>query len=124
MNQNGRLCIFTTDLFPADIPNPPAGKPVVSQVTKESLVLSWSGPNYDGGSPITNYRVEMSKAGLDKWKVLTSNCKVTIKGGVSHPSGAGLSEFGISVDVSIRVWFSKVALSATFRFNKLRVSRI
>ncbi|XP_064598292.1 titin-like isoform X2 [Liolophura sinensis] len=60
-----------------DVPNPPAGKPHVSSVTKTSIILTWYGPAYDGGSQITNYRVEMCKCKDQMWKTLTSTCKNT-----------------------------------------------
>lgn len=54
--------------------------PFVSQLTPSSLVLSWSGPSYDGGSQITDYVVEMQSFGpaeSGEWSVLTSECKDT-----------------------------------------------
>ncbi len=60
----------------ADKPNPPVGQPAASHITGTSLTLSWYGPSYDGGSIVTDYRVEMSKAEDMAWKTLTSNCKV------------------------------------------------
>lgn len=63
-----------------DRPEHPASGPYVSQLTPSSLVLSWSGPSYDGGSPITEYIVEMQSFGPSEstdWSVLTSKCKDT-----------------------------------------------
>ncbi|XP_053469942.1 myosin light chain kinase, smooth muscle-like isoform X2 [Ictalurus furcatus] len=61
-------------------PERPASCPFVSQLTPSSLVLSWSGPSYDGGSPIADYVVEMQSFGPAEsgdWTVLTSECKDT-----------------------------------------------
>ncbi|XP_013793829.1 twitchin-like, partial [Limulus polyphemus] len=41
-----------------DKPDPPEGRPVVSDVDWKSCVLSWQPPKHDGGSPITKYVIE------------------------------------------------------------------
>ena len=58
------------------MPDPPVGEPSVSDVTLRSVTLSWYGPAYDGGCPITNYRVELCDAEDQEWKPVTSSCKV------------------------------------------------
>ena len=63
-------------LILSDKPNPPAGSPCASKVKETSLTLSWYGPSYDGGSPVTHYKVELCEVGKDNWKTLTSKCKV------------------------------------------------
>ncbi|KAI5105743.1 myosin light chain kinase, smooth muscle isoform X2 [Silurus meridionalis] len=63
-----------------DRPERPVSCPFVSQLTPNSLVLSWSGPSYDGGSQIRDYVVEMQSCGPGDpgdWSVLTSECKDT-----------------------------------------------
>ncbi|XP_017284900.1 myosin light chain kinase, smooth muscle isoform X2 [Kryptolebias marmoratus] len=63
-----------------DIPEPPASSPVISLVTGSSLVLSWSGPCYDGGSVVLGYVVEVRNQGLGEpgeWKELTNQCTST-----------------------------------------------
>ncbi|XP_058253144.1 myosin light chain kinase, smooth muscle-like [Hemibagrus wyckioides] len=63
-----------------DRPERPASCPYVSQLTPSTLVLSWNGPSYDGGSQITDYVVEMKSFGPAEsgdWSVLTSHCKDT-----------------------------------------------
>ncbi|XP_022529662.2 myosin light chain kinase, smooth muscle isoform X1 [Astyanax mexicanus] len=75
-----------------DRPDRPASCPFVSQLTPSSLVLSWRGPSYDGGSAVTNYAVEMQNLGLkdsEDWTVLTTKCKDTtyrVTSGL-HPQG-------------------------------------
>lgn len=67
-------------ILSSDRPERPASCPFVSQLTPSSLVLSWSGPGYDGGSPIADYVVEMQSFGPAEsgdWTVLTSECKDT-----------------------------------------------
>ena len=41
-------------------PEPPAGRPYVSDIDTSSLTLAWYGSTYDGGSMVTGYVVEMS----------------------------------------------------------------
>ncbi|KAJ8414380.1 hypothetical protein AAFF_G00052500 [Aldrovandia affinis] len=63
-----------------DRPQPPASCPVVSQLSSSSLVLSWSGPCYDGGSAITGYVVEVRREGPREpgdWSEVTGHCKST-----------------------------------------------
>lgn len=65
----------------SDQPDPPASQPVVSQLSSQSLVLSWMGPSYDGGTAVLGYIVEVSRQeGLGRpgsWTVLSSQCKST-----------------------------------------------
>ncbi|XP_074512236.1 myosin light chain kinase, smooth muscle isoform X2 [Sebastes fasciatus] len=61
-------------------PQPPASCPVVSLVSATSLVLSWSGPCYDGGSVILGYVVEVKNRGRVEpgyWSELTAQCTST-----------------------------------------------
>ncbi|XP_069108405.1 myosin light chain kinase, smooth muscle-like isoform X3 [Argopecten irradians] len=60
-----------------DVPDPPIGKPYASEIALTYVILSWSGPAYDGGSLITNYKVEMCEAEYEVWNTLTDNCHST-----------------------------------------------
>ena len=53
---------------PFDAPGQP-GQPNVDEITADTANLSWAAPDSDGGSPITNYIVEMRLLGDAKWKV-------------------------------------------------------
>ncbi|XP_059180984.1 myosin light chain kinase, smooth muscle-like [Centropristis striata] len=82
----------TVSLSVIDRPDPPASQPVISQLSTESLVLSWTGPSYDGGSAVLGYKVEFSKEEQDKaesWTELTSRCKST-----SYHVRSGLEPLG------------------------------
>lgn len=46
------------------------GRPVVSNIDSSSVVLSWSGSSYDGGSRITGYVIESRKSLETKWESL------------------------------------------------------
>uniref|UniRef100_A0A8C1VRZ3 Myosin, light chain kinase 5 n=1 Tax=Cyprinus carpio TaxID=7962 RepID=A0A8C1VRZ3_CYPCA len=86
---SGRYTIFVRDrkssaqhtvtLNVIDLPQPPASCPVAYVLSPHSLVLSWSGPSYDGGSAVTGYVVEVceSPCVTDQWRELTAQCKST-----------------------------------------------
>ncbi|KAM7381550.1 hypothetical protein PAMA_012408 [Pampus argenteus] len=70
----------TVSLNVIDRPDPPASHPVVSQMSTQSLVLSWAGPSYDGGTAVLGYIVEVRKDGPDKpgsWTEVINRCKNT-----------------------------------------------
>ncbi|KAF4116111.1 myosin light chain kinase, smooth muscle [Onychostoma macrolepis] len=88
-DDSGRYTIFVRDrkssaqhtvtLNVIDLPQPPASCPVAYLLSPHSLVLSWSGPSYDGGSAVTGYVVEVceSPGATDQWRELTAQCKST-----------------------------------------------
>ncbi|KAF3699939.1 Myosin light chain kinase, smooth muscle [Channa argus] len=70
----------TLTLSVIERPQPPASCPVIACVSASSLVLSWSGPCYDGGSAILGYVVEVKNQGRAEsgdWKELSAQCKST-----------------------------------------------
>ncbi|XP_014896333.1 myosin light chain kinase, smooth muscle isoform X1 [Poecilia latipinna] len=70
----------TLTLSVIDRPEPPASGPVASLLSPSNLVLSWSGPCYDGGSAVLGYVLELRDQGLSeagKWKKLTAKCAST-----------------------------------------------
>ncbi|XP_060885151.1 myosin light chain kinase, smooth muscle-like [Labrus mixtus] len=83
----------TVSLSVIDRPEPPASQPVVSQLSTQSLVLSWTGPSYDGGTAVLGYIVEVrQQEGLTEpgsWTEVTSHCKNT-----SYHVRSGLEPFG------------------------------
>ncbi|XP_055747657.1 myosin light chain kinase, smooth muscle-like isoform X1 [Salvelinus fontinalis] len=72
----------TLTLSVIERPQSPASSPVVSllSVSPLCLVLSWSGPCYDGGSAVLGYVVEVRRKGpaeSGNWSELTAHCKST-----------------------------------------------
>ncbi|XP_064844465.1 myosin light chain kinase, smooth muscle-like isoform X2 [Oncorhynchus masou masou] len=72
----------TLTLSVIERPQSPASSPVVSllSVSPLCLVLSWSGPCYDGGSAVLGYVVEVRRKGPAEsgdWSALTAHCKST-----------------------------------------------
>lgn len=55
-----------------DKPNPPAAVKV-DAVTADSITLSWSPPEYDGGCSINNYMVEKRDTNTTVWQIVSSN---------------------------------------------------
>ncbi|CAL8302905.1 unnamed protein product [Merluccius merluccius] len=66
----------TVTLSVIEKPQPPASGPLVSLNSRSGLVLSWSGPCYDGGSAVQGYVVEVSGQG-SHWRKLSDRCKST-----------------------------------------------
>ncbi|AWP08682.1 putative titin-like [Scophthalmus maximus] len=65
----------------SEAPLPP-GKIAISDVTCNSVRLSWEKPDHDGGSKITCYIVEMQAKGDDTWTICSESkaLQVTING--------------------------------------------
>uniref|UniRef100_A0A8C6UBN4 Titin n=1 Tax=Neogobius melanostomus TaxID=47308 RepID=A0A8C6UBN4_9GOBI len=61
---------------PQFLPSPPA-KPKIVDSTKTTVTLSWNKPLFDGGAPVTGYRVEYRKSLDDEWFVGVQNTKNT-----------------------------------------------
>ncbi|XP_013863103.1 myosin light chain kinase, smooth muscle isoform X2 [Austrofundulus limnaeus] len=69
----------TVSLSVVDRPTPPSSQPIVSRLSTQSLVLSWTGPSYDGGTAILGYIVEVCREVPNKpegWTEI-SRCKNT-----------------------------------------------
>nr|XP_020461020.1 myosin light chain kinase, smooth muscle-like [Monopterus albus] len=78
-NQKGSAQ-HTVYLSVIDRPNPPASQPVISKLSTQSLVLSWMGPGFDGGSAVLGYIVEVRQEDPGKpgsWTEVSSLCKNT-----------------------------------------------
>uniref|UniRef100_A0A3B3BY33 Titin n=1 Tax=Oryzias melastigma TaxID=30732 RepID=A0A3B3BY33_ORYME len=59
-------CETTEPVKTSEVPRPP-GKITVSEVSCNSVRLSWEKPDHDGGSKISSYLVEMQTKGDDTW---------------------------------------------------------
>uniref|UniRef100_A0A3B4Y500 Titin n=1 Tax=Seriola lalandi dorsalis TaxID=1841481 RepID=A0A3B4Y500_SERLL len=69
-------CPLTKAEDPQFLPSPPA-KPKIIDSTKTTVTLSWNKPLFDGGAPVTGYRVEYRKTFDDEWIVGVQNTKNT-----------------------------------------------
>ncbi|XP_076008098.1 myosin light chain kinase, smooth muscle-like [Genypterus blacodes] len=82
----------TVSLSVIDRPDPPASHPVVSKLSSQSLVLSWTGPCFDGGTAVLGYIVEVREESSDEpgpWSKVTGCCKNT-----SYQVRSGLEPLG------------------------------
>uniref|UniRef100_A0A3B3WVU3 Titin n=1 Tax=Poecilia mexicana TaxID=48701 RepID=A0A3B3WVU3_9TELE len=70
-----------------DKPGPPKGIKV-DAVTSDSITLSWSPPEYDGGCSISNYIVEKRDTNTQEWQIVASNvARTSFKAGrLTHGS--------------------------------------
>ena len=53
--------------FILDVPDKPEGPVQFSDITKDSVKLSWQPPNKDGGSPLTDYVIEQRDTRRTQW---------------------------------------------------------
>lgn len=53
---------------PYEKPGAP-GQPQIMNITADSADITWTKPTSDGGSPITNYRIEMRSKGAYRWDI-------------------------------------------------------
>uniref|UniRef100_A0A8C1H037 Titin n=1 Tax=Cyprinus carpio TaxID=7962 RepID=A0A8C1H037_CYPCA len=61
------LCFkYDFNFAPTEKPSPPA-RLGVTAVTKNSITIAWSKPEYDGGSRITSYLIDALEKGQQKW---------------------------------------------------------
>uniref|UniRef100_A0A3Q3JKW2 Fibronectin type-III domain-containing protein n=1 Tax=Monopterus albus TaxID=43700 RepID=A0A3Q3JKW2_MONAL len=75
-------CPLTKAEDPQFLPSPPA-KPKIIDSTKTTVTLSWHKPLFDGGAPVTGYRVEYRNTSDDEWVVgvqNTMNTEFTVVG--------------------------------------------
>lgn len=57
---------YFLSFFQTEIPSPPA-RLGVAEVTKNSVTIVWSKPEFDGGSRIISYLIEALEKGQQKW---------------------------------------------------------
>lgn len=61
----------------SDVPEAPS-KPLVTNVTSDSVTLEWKKPKSDGGAPISGYIIEKKETSSNYWsKVTTVSSGVT-----------------------------------------------
>jgi len=64
--QNNQIYIFFS--FDIETPGPPRGPLLVFGMIKTSFTLKWEPPENDGGSPITDYIIEMKETSRKTWQ--------------------------------------------------------
>ncbi|KAK2842086.1 hypothetical protein Q5P01_012286 [Channa striata] len=61
---------------PKFLPSPPA-KPSIVDSSRTSITLSWNKPLFDGGTPVTGYKVEFRKSTEEEWAIGVHNTEKT-----------------------------------------------
>lgn len=61
---------------PKFLPSPPAKLTIVDS-SRSSITLSWTKPLFDGGAPITGYKIEYRKSKEEEWAVGVHNTDTT-----------------------------------------------
>ncbi|KAF3843851.1 hypothetical protein F7725_002700 [Dissostichus mawsoni] len=78
-NAGGTTKIFLIFVV-LDRPGPPIGPVEVGEVGETTVCLKWACPEYDGGSPVTNYTVMRRQTSTPNWtEVSTSIARSAIK---------------------------------------------
>ena len=62
----------TIELLVADVPSKPEDL-VVSNITRDSVDLSWKEPRDDGGKPVLKYIIEMCTSASERWLKVSSS---------------------------------------------------
>ena len=70
-------------IFVTAVPGAP-DKPTVSSVTRNSMTVNWEEPEYDGGSPVTGYWLEMKDTTTKRWKRVNRDPIKAMTLGVSY----------------------------------------
>jgi alpha-tubulin suppressor-like RCC1 family protein len=83
----------TATATPRTVPGVP--RTVAVSTARGALVVSWRAPSSDGGSAITDYRIQRRVAGAKKWK--------TVKDGVATTTSVRLTDLPAGSDQEFRV---------------------
>lgn len=65
------------EVIVVDKPGMPKGPLLYTATTQDSVSLSWSPPDDDGGGDLTGYIVEMTEYGTDSWRPVPGFCPKT-----------------------------------------------
>lgn len=83
----------TVTATPRTVPGAP--RSVAVSTVRGALVVSWRAPSSDGGSAITDYKIQRRAAGAKKWK--------TVKDGVATTTTVRLTDLPAGTDQEFRV---------------------
>uniref|UniRef100_A0A3B3QGE6 Titin n=1 Tax=Paramormyrops kingsleyae TaxID=1676925 RepID=A0A3B3QGE6_9TELE len=91
-----------------DSPGPPS-QIKITDVTKDSVTVTWEAPENDGGDPIKNYHVEKREASKKAWVSVTNNCHTMSykvedlqEGAIYYFRIIGENEFGIGIPLETK----------------------
>lgn len=76
-------CILKLIYFLTAVPGA-CDKPTVGGVKRESMIVNWEEPEYDGGSPVTGYWLERKDTSGKRWNRVNRDPIRIMPLGVSH----------------------------------------
>ena len=94
VNGNGNGAEATVTVTPKPVPDKPTGL-TATAVTATQIDLSWAAPASNGGTDITDYKIEVSVDGGDTWTALDANTVST---------DTNYSDTGLTASCSVRLY--------------------
>ena len=94
VNANGNGAEASVAVTPKPVPDPPTGLTAMA-VSATQIDLSWAAPASNGGTDITDYKIEVSVDGADTWTELDS---ATVSTATSY------SDTGLTESCSVRLY--------------------
>ncbi|XP_011496107.1 PREDICTED: titin-like [Ceratosolen solmsi marchali] len=99
--------IMDASQLPQNEPGSPRGPLEISGMTATSFTIKWETPEDDGGSPITEYIIEMKETSMKSWKKVG-----TTKGDITH---VGVSDLITDTPYDFRITAkNKIGLGLPF----------
>lgn len=121
-NAGGTTKIFIIFVV-MDRPGPPVGPVEVGEIGETTVCLKWAPPEYDGGSPVTNYIVLRRETSTPSWTEVSTNIarssiKVTklTKGEEYQFRIKAANRYGISNHIDSKSVMIKLPYSKSLRF--------
>lgn len=81
-----------TEFLSIEPPGPPRGPLEVSGMTRTSFTIKWEPPENDGGTPITDYIIEIKESSKKTWQKVN----ITSFSYVNSPSRLQISVYAFS----------------------------
>lgn len=107
-----------------DRPGPPIGPVKIGEVGETTVCLSWATPDYDGGSPVTNFIVLKRQTSTPTWAEVSTNIarssiKVTklTKGEEYQFRIKAENRYGVSDHIDTKPVMIKLPYSKSMHFN-------
>lgn len=122
-NAGGTTKIFIIFVV-LDRPGPPVGPVEIGEVGETTVCLKWAPPEYDGGSPVTNYIVLKRETSTPSWaevstSIARSSIKVTklTKGEEYQFRIKAENRYGVSDHIDSKPVMIKLPYSKSIRLN-------
>uniref|UniRef100_A0A672I7V4 Titin n=1 Tax=Salarias fasciatus TaxID=181472 RepID=A0A672I7V4_SALFA len=70
---SGEYCVTIESPLGKAVPGPPVGPVEIGEVGETTVCLKWAPPEYDGGSPVTNYVILKRETSTPTWSEVSTN---------------------------------------------------